>query len=92
MLAPITEHQRRPETEHWREFERARPAILSALLDAVAHGLEAADSAQFNRLPRMADLALWATACEAGLCSAGTFARAYAANRRAAIECGVYSQ
>src|SRR5260370_40080677 len=34
----------------------------------------------------MADLALWASACETGLWLAGTFTRAYAANRKAAIE------
>jgi hypothetical protein len=34
----------------------------------------------------MADFALWATACETALWPAGTFARAYAANRRAAID------
>jgi hypothetical protein len=34
----------------------------------------------------MADFALWATACETAFWPAGTFARAYAANRRAAIE------
>jgi hypothetical protein len=39
-----------------------------------------------EKLPRMADFALWATACEPALWPAGTFARAYAANRRAAIE------
>jgi hypothetical protein len=36
--------------------------------------------------PLMADFALWATACETSLWSAGTFARAYAGNRRVAIE------
>ena len=34
----------------------------------------------------MADFALWATACETNLWPAGTFTRAYAANRKAAIE------
>jgi hypothetical protein len=34
----------------------------------------------------MADFALWATACETGLWPAGTFTRAYGANRNAAIE------
>jgi hypothetical protein len=34
----------------------------------------------------MADFALWARACETAFWPAGTFARAYAANRRAAIE------
>jgi hypothetical protein len=85
-LAPIEEKQRRSETELWREFERARPAILSALLDAVAHGLRALESVKPDRLPRMADFALWATACEPALWPAGTFNRAYAANRKAAIE------
>jgi hypothetical protein len=84
MLAPIGE--RRSETELWREFERAQPAILSALLDAVAHGLRAVEAVQPGRLPRMADFALWATACETALWSTGTFTRGYAANRKAAIE------
>ena len=34
----------------------------------------------------MADFALWAAACETALWPAGTFARAYAANRRTAID------
>jgi hypothetical protein len=34
----------------------------------------------------MADFALWATACETGLWPAGTFTRAYTANRKTAIE------
>jgi hypothetical protein len=84
-LGPIAEEQRRSETELWREFELARP-ILGALLDAVAHGLGAVGSVHLSRLPRMADFALWATACETGLWPAGTFTRAYAANRKAAIE------
>ena len=63
-LGPIGEEQRRSETELWREFELARPAILGALLDAAAHGLRAVGSVHLGRLPRMADFALWATACE----------------------------
>jgi hypothetical protein len=43
-------------------------------------------SVHLRRLPRMADFALWATACETGLWAAGTFTRAYAVNRNAAIE------
>src|SRR6516164_8171737 len=86
MLAPIGEAQRRSETELWREFERARPAILGALLDAVAHGLRALASIQPDRLPRMADFTLWATECESALWPISTFSHAYAANRKAAIE------
>src|SRR5262245_63651129 len=85
-LAPIGEAQRRPEAELWREFEIARPCILGALLDAVVHGLRALGFVHLDRLPRMADFALWATACETALWPAGSFARAYAANRTAAIE------
>src|SRR5262249_8049785 len=85
-LAPIGEAQRRPETELWREFEIARPRILGALLDAVVHGLQTMGRVHLDRLPRMADFALWAAACETALWPAGTFARAYAANRRTAIE------
>jgi hypothetical protein len=48
--------------------------------------LAALDRVHLNLLPRMADFALWATACETALWPAGTFARAYAANRRASIE------
>jgi hypothetical protein len=85
-LTPIGEAQRRPEVELWREFEIARPSILGALLDTVAHGLRAIGGVQLEQLPRMADFAIWATACETALWPAGTFARAYAANRTAAVE------
>jgi hypothetical protein len=85
-LGPIREEQRRSETELWREFELARPTILGALLDAVVRGLKAIGSVKLEQLPRMADFALWATACETVLWPAGTFSRAYTANRTAAIE------
>jgi hypothetical protein len=85
-LGSIGEEQRRSEAALWREFERARPAILGALLDAVANGLRTVDSVQPGRLPRMADFTLWATACETALWPTGTFSDAYTANRKAAIE------
>jgi hypothetical protein len=86
MLAPIAERQRQPEHVIWREFELARPYILGALLDAVAHGLRMLPRVRLERLPRMADFALWATACESAFCPAGVFEAAYFTNRRAAIE------
>jgi hypothetical protein len=85
-LAPIVETNRRSEAELWREFGIERPRILGALLDALVHGLRAFGGVHLNQLPRMADFALWTSACEPALWPAGTFARAYAANRRAAIE------
>jgi hypothetical protein len=85
-LSTISEKQRRPEQELWREFETARPGILGALLDAAAHGLRELPHIRCEKLPRMADFALWAIACETAFWPAGTFLRAYDANRRAAIE------
>jgi hypothetical protein len=62
------------------------PADPSALSDAAAHGLRRLSSVRLERPPRMADFALWATACETAFWPPGTFLRVYDANRRAAIE------
>src|SRR5205809_6773511 len=78
-LPPIGEAQRRSETELWREFEIARPCMLGAVLDAVVRGLQAMSRVHLDRLPRMADFALWAAACEPAFWPVGTFARASAA-------------
>jgi hypothetical protein len=86
MLAPIAERQRRPEHALWREFELARPHILGALLDAAAHGLQMLPRVRLQQLPRMADFALWATACESAFRPAGALETAYSSNRRATIE------
>ena len=85
-LGPITEAQRRPENLLWREFEMARPNILGALLDAAAHGLQALPGVRLERLPRMADFALWVTACENARWSPVSFEDAYWGNRRSAVE------
>src|SRR5262245_40794719 len=85
-LPPIADRRRRVERQLWREFEVARPRILGSLLDAAAHGLRNVAGIHLEELPRMADFALWATACETAFWPAGTFTRAYQANRRAAIE------
>jgi hypothetical protein len=52
--------RRGPEQSLWQDFELACPHLLGALLDAVSHGLRALPQARLDRLPRMADLALWA--------------------------------
>jgi hypothetical protein len=56
------------------------------LLDAASHGLRALPEVRLKQLPRMADFALWATACEVTFSPAGGFLHAYQANRRSAIE------
>ena len=86
LSAPIAERQRRPETALWRAFELVRPHILGALLDAAAHALHMLPHVRLRRLPRMADFALWATACESAFRPVGTLETAYYDNRRDAIE------
>jgi hypothetical protein len=89
-LTPISETERKPEDELWRDFHQAQPRILGALLDAVAAGLANADSVKLDRLPRMADFAKWVTACEPGLeWERGTFMRAYVGNRATANESAI---
>src|SRR5262249_50086841 len=80
------EARRRPEHQLWQELELMRPYLLGALLDALSHGLRALPQVRLDRLPRMADFALWAAACETAFWPAGTFARAHVANRTTAIE------
>ena len=78
----IKPEARRDERQFWREFEAARPRILGALLDAVALGLKKLPALALDQLPRMADFATWATACEVGLgLDRGQFLKAYEANR-----------
>jgi hypothetical protein len=57
-----------------------------ALVEAASYGLRNLPKVRLERLPRMADFALWSTACETAFWPAGTFVRAYDANRRAALE------
>ena len=85
-LEPIPEERRRPEQELWAAFEAERPRILGVLLDAVVEGLKRLPETRLEKLPRMADFALWATACETALWSAGTFWSAYCGNRDDAVE------
>jgi hypothetical protein len=85
-LEPIPEERRRPEAELWAAFETERPRILGVLLDAVVEGLRRLPETHLPKLPRMADFALWASACETALWPAGTFWAAYCGNRDEAVE------
>ncbi|PWJ13802.1 hypothetical protein [Jannaschia seohaensis] len=85
-LEAIPEEYRRPEAELWAAFEAERPRILGVLLDAVAEGLRRLPETQLPKHPRMADFALWASACESALWPTGTFWSAYSGNRDEAVE------
>jgi hypothetical protein len=66
-LAPILPERRRPERDVLAEFERARPRVLGALLDAAVEALRNVDGVQLNGYPRMADFARWVVAGEPAL-------------------------
>ncbi len=85
-LEPIPEERRRPEAELWAAFEAERARILGILLDAVVEGLKRLPHTHLPKLPRMADFALWASACETAIWPAGTFWSAYCGNRDEAVE------
>jgi hypothetical protein len=81
-LPPIPEHQRRPEKELWNKFDAECPYIFGALLDALSGALRELPGVKLSRMPRMADFAVWATACEQALrWPAGSFLLAYDKNR-----------
>ena len=63
-MAPET---RRDEAQFWREFSERQPRILGALLDAAVAGLRNLPQVRLERPPRLADFALWVSACEEAL-------------------------
>jgi hypothetical protein len=88
-LKPISDGARRLESELKAKFEAARPQVLGALLDAVAHGIRMLPKTRSENWPRMADFAHWATACERALWPEGTFRDAYDGNRWQATQAAI---
>jgi hypothetical protein len=81
-LPAISDADRRPEDEFWREFNQARPRVLGALLTAVSAALANLENTKLDTLPRMADFARWVEAAAPGLgLAAGEFIAAYRGNR-----------
>lgn len=77
-LPSIPKAERRPEAAIWKRFDDAQPGILGALLDVAVQGLQRLPTTTLETLPRLADFALWATACEAPLgWDKGAFTAAY---------------
>jgi hypothetical protein len=86
-LPTISKERRRPEDEMFAAFEKVRPRILGALLDAVVGALRDQPSTRLEQHPRMADFARWVTAAEASMgWSKGTFMAAYSGNQESANE------
>jgi hypothetical protein len=84
-LQPIPKDECRSDNELAADFKEAHPRILGVLLDAVAHGLGCLPQASRDDLPRMADFAVWARACETAFWETGDFDKAYTKNRNDAI-------
>lgn len=63
-LPPIDAHSRRTEGELLEAFATEHPFLLGALLDAAVVGFQRLPALKPATLPRLADAALWAMACE----------------------------
>lgn len=86
-LPRIKTGQRQLESVFWIMFSDAHARILGALLTAVSSGLRNVEHVTLAELPRMADFAVWAVACEEALgFNAGGFMDRYSANREDANE------
>ncbi|MBM3458848.1 MAG: hypothetical protein FJX77_10000 [Armatimonadetes bacterium] len=91
-LPPIPEEQRRCEQDLGEEFQTAWPRLLGALLTAVEGALARRASVTLDRLPRLADTALWVTAAEPALrWPARTFLQALEGNRAVGHETALES-
>jgi hypothetical protein len=82
----ITDANRRLEDEIRESFHATHAGVLSALLDAVVTGLRRLPDLDPPSLPRLADFAHWAIACEPALWKDGTFGDAYDANVSGMVE------
>jgi len=91
-LPEISDKERRPEAEFWKEFEAASPLILGALLSAVSAALKNHHTVKLEKTPRMADFAIWASAAEIELgFKEGEFIDAYNRNRKEASDVALES-
>ncbi|HKA06079.1 MAG TPA: hypothetical protein VKD71_02395, partial [Gemmataceae bacterium] len=83
----IPEERRRPEAELWAELDASWAELLGAVFDEVAGGLRELPNVKLARLPRMADFARFAVACEAARPEGDRlFLSAYAENQAGANE------
>jgi hypothetical protein len=85
-LQPIEQSSRKDELSFWREFEAALPQLVGAIMDAVVIGLKNLPSTKLASLPRMADYAVWGTACEPAYTEPGNLMKALALARTESVE------
>ena len=76
-LEVISDADRKSESKLLATLNAMRPRILGALFDALVVGLRRRPSINLPEMPRMADFAEWATACETAFWPSGTFMDAY---------------
>lgn len=82
-LPPIDESHRRSEGSLLGAFDKARPRLFGAFLTALSRTLACLPDVHLERLPRMADFALFGVACERALnWPKGSFLAAYEMNLR----------
>ena len=83
----ISDEERREEESFWCDFEKARPAVIGALLDAVSCAMRNVGSVKLKKKPRMADFCMWVTAAEPALqWRPESFVQAYTKNREGVHE------
>jgi DNA polymerase I-like protein with 3'-5' exonuclease and polymerase domains len=74
----IPDSERKDEKKYWKDFNKAHPRILGALLTAAATALDKSRTLEYDTLPRMADFAIWVQAAESALgLETGRFMKAY---------------
>ena len=89
-LAPIPDHKRVPESEFWSEFRDDAGNILGGLLDGLVEAIRNEPEIRLERLPRLADFAIWGTAAETAFgYRHGEFLQAFDAKRENAIRSGL---
>ena len=86
VLEKIEQGARKDEASFWHEFETAFPKLVGAIMDALVIGLKNLPKTKPANLPRMADYAIWGTACESTYTKPGNLMNALAAARTESIE------
>ena len=82
-LDRIPWEKRRTERELWKEFERLKPRLFGAILDALSQALAIKPTVDLPALPRMADWAEWGYAIAEALGIGGPkFLEVYASSIR----------